>query len=324
MKKIFNKTFCAMANPKRTARRLAFTINYTPKFVEKRNKLKKSFEQFCYIDNPRKLSIAQDLIRQQGSVDADIEGFKDTQNQRDLSIMFHWGHNHRFNSDLSIDGRMGNRHINLISEFMTGFGLSDGFFEGKDCIDVGSWTGGTTLMLKHLGANKVLALEEVKKYSKTTLTLCRDVYELENVTSEGTNLYDLKCDSHSYQVAYFPGVIYHLSDPVLGLRRLFNCLDNSGVCLVETAGIDENRSIAIFDGNRIYHNTAGETEEKLNRGGWNWYIPSPLCLYRWMVEAGFDNVKTYYSYTSNRVFGYGERKKYVNICRAGFSVPSID
>jgi hypothetical protein len=179
-------------------------------------------------------------------------------------------------------------------------------------------------MLKHLGANKVLALEEVQKYARTTLSLCRDVYDLDNVVSDGTNIYSLECDDGSYQVAYFPGVVYHLSDPVLGLRKLFNCLDDGGICLVESAGIDDVRSIAKFEGNRIYHNSKQETEAKLNRGGWNWFVPSPLCLERWMVEAGFDNVKTYFSHASNRVYGYGERKQYVNICRAGLSVPTVD
>ena len=56
---------------------------------------------------------------------------------------------------------MGDRHINLMAEFLLGFNLHKNFFKNKDCIDVGSWTGGTTLMLKHLGAAEVLALEEV-------------------------------------------------------------------------------------------------------------------------------------------------------------------
>jgi SAM-dependent methyltransferase len=281
--------------------------------------LKNGFDKFCELKDPIKLKLVQELLGQEGTIDAEMEGYKSTENQRDLSIQFHWGHNHRFNGSLSKKGRMGDRHINLIAEFMTGFDLSRSFFERKSCIDVGSWTGGTTLMLKYLGASRVLA----QKYAVTTKKLASEVYELDGVTSEGTNLYELTMNEQ-YDVAYFPGVIYHLSDPVLGLRRLFNCLSDEGVCLVETAGIDETGSIARFDGNRIYHKTAGERATQLNRGGWNWFIPSPLCLERWMVEAGFEDVCCYYSYASNRVFGYGKRKHYVDICRAGFSVPHIE
>lgn len=296
-------------------------------YIEKVNlitcDLRQGFENFCQVYDPEKLTIAKTLIEQEGTVDLKIEGFKCAENQRDLSIKFHWGHDHRFNEELSVKGRMGERHIKLIAEFMAGFSIPEGHFEGKDVIDVGSWTGGTTLMLKHLGARNVLALEEVQKYARTTSKLVNDVYGLDGVTSDGTNLYDLKTSS-KYDVAYFPGVIYHLSDPVLGLRRLFNCLKDGGECFVETAGLDSPESIARFEGNRIYHKTSGERASELTRGGWNWFSPSPLCLERWMVESGFEDVNCFYSHASDRVFGYGRRNKYVDICRAGFSVPSIE
>jgi len=296
-------------------------------YIEKVNALtsdlRQGFETFCKVRDPKKISIAKALIEQEGTLDLEIEGFKSAENQRDLSIKFHWGHDHRFNEGLEVKGRMGERHIRLIAEFMAGFDISEDRFEGKDVIDVGSWTGGTTLMLKHLGARNVLALEEVQKYARTTSKLANDVYGLDGVTSDGTNLFDLQT-SRKYDVAYFPGVIYHLSDPVLGLRRLFNCLKDGSECFVETMGLDEPGSIARYEGNRIYHNTAGERVDELNRGGWNWFVPTPLCLEKWMIEAGFEDVKCFYSHASDRVFGYGRRNKYVDICRAGFSVPFIE
>ena len=302
---------------------IAASPRYRAECNAQRIKLKEKFDAFCELTDSHLIKKAKELVSQEGIIDAEIEGLSGKENQRDLSIKFRWGHNHNFGNGFSVRGRMGDRHINLVAEFMTGFDLTDSFFEAKDCIDVGSWTGGTTLMLKCLGADKVFALEEVKKYALATMSLCKDVYGLDNVISDGVNLYDFKSDQ-KYDVAYFPGVVYHLSDPVLGLRRLYNALNENGICLVETAGIDSSYSIARFDGNRIYHNSDNETAEKLNRGGWNWYIPSPLCLERWMVEAGFEEVKTYFSYASNRVYGYGVKRKYNDICRAGFSIFDIE
>tara|TARA_Y100000389_G_C17430044_1_gene502014 strand:+ start:956 stop:1609 length:654 start_codon:yes stop_codon:yes gene_type:complete len=217
---------------------------------------------------------------------------------------------------------MGDRHINLMAEFLLGFNLHKNFFKNKDCIDVGSWTGGTTLMLKHLGAAEVLALEEVQKYAKTLKSLAKNVYNFSDVKSEGVNIFNLKTKK-KYDIAYFPGVIYHLSDPVLGLRRLYNSLKSNGFCLVETAGIDSKKSIAKFDGNYIFTNN-NSSKNKLNRSGWNWFSPSPKCLERWMIEAGFEDVKTYYSFISKRVYGIGKRKKFKNICKAGLSVFDIE
>ena len=304
--------------------KLAGWREYQGKYDAARSDLRKHFTGFCVVENEAKRNRVRELIAQEGTIDARIEGLEGKEFQRDLTVKFHWGHNHDFGNGLSIAGRMGDRHINLMAEFMTGFDLPRDFLQGKSCIDVGSWTGGTTLMLKSLGAGRVLALEEVKKYANTAKALCQEIYGFEDVASDGTNLYELTVNDDRYDVAYFAGVIYHLSDPVLGLRRLFNSLVDGGICLVETAGINDERSIAQFDGNRIYHNADVETSAKLNRGGWNWFLPSPLCLERWMIEAGFENVRTYYSHSSDRVFGYGERTKYTDICRAGLSVPDVE
>ena len=178
-------------------------------------------------------------------------------------------------------------------------------------------------MLKYLGANEIFALEEVKKYGKTMTELCNDVYGLKGVNSEPINLYDLATDK-KYDIAYFPGVIYHLSDPVLGLRRLYNSLCDGGVCLVETAGIRSDKSIASFEGSRISGRELGQSKEQLNRSGWNWFFPSTSCLKRWMVEAGFDEIRTYYSLRSHRVYGYGVRRGFTDIVRAGLSVYDIE
>jgi len=301
----------------------SFFSSYDSKVSDIQNKLQSKFDNFYYISDKKKITIVKKLLSQQGEIDLNIEGYKSLENQRDLTIKFHWGHNHKFNDELSITGRMGNRHINLMAQFLVGFDIDISFFKNKKCIDVGSWTGGTLLVLKMLGASEILSLEEVQKYALITKKLCSDVYNFTDVISDGKNLYNLKA-KNKYDIAYFPGVIYHLSDPVLGLRRLFNSLNDGGVCLVESAGIDSNKSIARFDGNRIFHSTKGESKKDLNRGGWNWFIPSPKCLEMWMIEAGFTNIRTYFSTFSNRVYGYGVRKKYVDITRAGFSLPLIE
>ncbi len=289
----------------------------------KQNKFQNLYDSFTRIEDVSKVEHAQKILERIGSVDAEVEGLKNTQNQRDLTIKFHWGHNHRFNDNLVVEGRMADRHLNLMSQFHIANGLSDDYFKGKDVIDVGCWTGGTTLLLKALGANRVLALEEVQKYAQTAKELVTDLYGQENVICEGTNLYDLEVEE-KYDVAYFPGVIYHLSDPVLGLRRLFNSLKDGGEIFVEAEGINSPEPLCRYQGNRVYHQKPEEDHRLMNRGGWNWFLPSASCLDRWLIEAGFDETKCFYSYATDRVFGYGKRKRYVNITRAGLAVRDVE
>lgn len=257
-----------------------------------------------------------------GKIDAQSEGYSDDEleRQRDLSIKFHWGHNHDF-GEFKLEGRMGDRHIRLLANFIALFPVSLQDFENKDVFDIGCWTGGTTLLLASLGCN-VFAIEEVKKYADMSSFLAKSFGIEGQVTVKSMSIYD--CNSEEFydrfDVVYFPGVIYHLSDPLLALRILFNSLRSGGLVLIESAGIYREEPFCRFDGSRIYDSGA---RERLNRSGWNWFIPSLSALYRMMREAGFDEVCTRWHDETNRVYGYGKKVSQVGMCKAGLSVPKI-
>jgi len=120
--------------------------------IGKEDKLRRLFNEFTYLSDKKKLEQVKKILDRIGTIDAEIEGLSGTENQRDLSIKFHWGHNHIFGDEFKVDGRMGDRHLNLMAQFMVKNDLDMDYFRGKDVIDVGCWTGGTLLLLKALGA----------------------------------------------------------------------------------------------------------------------------------------------------------------------------
>jgi len=257
-----------------------------------------------------------------GEIDAQSEGYSEAEieQQRDLSIKFHWGHNHDF-GPFKLEGRMGDRHIDLLADFIDLFPVSLEDFKDKHVFDIGCWTGGTTLVLATL-AKKVYAIEEVTKYAETVSFLSESFGISDRVSVASRSIYDCNAEEFydQFDVVYFPGVIYHLSDPLLALRILFNALKPGGFILIESAGINNEEPLCRFDGSLIYHNGA---KERLNRGGWNWFMPSPSALYRMMKEAGFDEIQTQWHDEANRVYGYGRKVSQVGICKAGLSVPTI-
>ena len=184
--------------------------------------------------------MARSLVAQNGKVDLKSEGLTSAENQRDLSIKFAWGHNHSFNNEFNVAGKMRNRHIDLMAQFQIKYNLPEDYFVDKDIIDIGCWIGGTTLLLKALGANEVLALEEVQKYANTANILISDIYEQKNVTCKGDNVYNLET-TKKYDIVYFPGVIYHLSDPIRALRRAFSSLKDGGELYIESLGVVTRR-----------------------------------------------------------------------------------
>jgi SAM-dependent methyltransferase len=193
--------------------------------------LQRRFDATILISSKEQRAYAEALLARIGTVDRQSEGYASPENQRDLSIKFHWGRDHRFCDDLSIRGRMGDRHLSLMAQFLEGFGLGADHFAGRRVLDVGCWTGGTTRSLKMMGAAGITALEEVRKYADAARVLTGDIYGHADVICRPASLYDF--EDGQFDRVYMPGVVYHLSDPVLGLRRLYNRLVDGGDILVD-------------------------------------------------------------------------------------------
>lgn len=293
---------------------------YKPRYEEFKQTVSGRIENFTHVEGKDK--IISNLLDRIGTVDWEIENYPGRENQRDLSIKFHWGHNHRFNEKFSVNGRMQNRHIDLLAEFSTGFDIGLNELRDKKILDVGCWTGGTSISLAAYGAGTIVAIEEVVKYASACTTLMQDVYGLDDFRCISESLYKAKLDD-DFDIIYCPGVIYHLSDPVLALRKMFNATTDGGMIFIESAGIDHKDAICRFDGNRIYHDADDENEDQMNRGGWNWFIPSPKCVELWLLEAGFDAPRSFFSPVSNRVFAVAERTRFREITRAGLAEPQI-
>lgn len=250
--------------------------------------------------------------------DPATEGFKDYKKQRDYSVKFAWGHNHDFGT-FSLKGLMCNRHVEVIADFMDNYGLPHDL-SGKKILDVGVWTGGTSLILSALGA-QVTALEEVVKYSNTVNYLA-SAFGLSGLECKPISLYELAVND-IYDYVIYAGVIYHVTDPILSLRILFNSLKDSGRIFIETYGIsgnDINKGMLVrFEGPT---GALGRSED-LNRTGWNYFIPSSPALLLWTDAAGFSDVTASKMDSSYRIKCVGTRHKHEDMLRAGLSRPDI-
>src|SRR5439155_6969959 len=256
--------------------------------------------------------------------DNEIDGAKDPQKQRDLSRKFHWGHNHDFGT-FSLKGMMGDRHVALLASLIDWFKVLPISLEGMRILDIGCWSGGTSLLLCAMGA-KVVAIEEVKKYIDC-LSYVKDALGIDRLEPRHLSLYD--CSGAAFQESFdlvlFPGVLYHLTDPVLGLRITFNCLKDGGKCILETAITRSRRSIASYEGPQVFHD--GSSSD-LSRGGWNWFVPSPKAVFQMMRDVGYANgrlspVIGSSSPPAGRILAVGERKSHIDMLRAGLSVRTI-
>src|SRR5690606_32831994 len=129
--------------------------------------------------------------------------------------------------------------------------------------------GGTSLLLAAMGA-QVTAIEEVRKYVEA-VRLLKEAFAIDRLDVRAMSLYPL--DDPAFQDAFdlvlFAGVIYHVTDPLLALRLVFNCLKDGGTMLLETLGLETPEQIVRYHGPT--HFAEGETPEPGRRGGWNWF-----------------------------------------------------
>jgi SAM-dependent methyltransferase len=283
-------------------------------------KLEQLFRDHYSLANLRHISPSQlqaGLLARIGQIDFAIEGYLDAAPQRDLSLKFHWGHNHNFGEGFALEGRMGNRHLELMAEYIDHWGF-DGELQGKKVLDIGVWTGGSSLLLVALGAD-VVALEEVVKYAECVNYLAFAFGVEKQLRCVAKSLYDFlpQVPDH-FDLVLYAGVLYHVTDPLLSLRLIFSCLKNGGQVFIETMGIESNESCCRYEGPALIH--SGSREER-NRGGWNYFVPSAPCLESWCRDAGFQEVQVG-GCIQSRISGRATRRHFQDFCRAGISITS--
>jgi hypothetical protein len=116
-------------------------------------------------------------------------------------------------------------------------------------------------------------------------------------------------------------VLYHVTDPVLSLRIIFNALKDGGRCLLETMAVDGPGRGCVY-GERKSRALRDPRAPGTLLGGWDWFVPSLGALQGMLEDAGFD-VRDTRLHEGQRATALAERTRHVDMLRAGLSKPSI-
>lgn len=222
--------------------------------------------------------------------------YGDDPRQREFENVFTWGHDHDFGT-FQMKGHMGDRHIRVLDKF-----VDLGVEFGGRVLDVGCWTGGTSLLLAALGC-QVTAIEEVEHYAGALRYMSAGFGLGINLRAWAMSVYELERQPR-YDLILCAGVLYHLSDPLVALRILFEALRDGGKLLVETAITGDNRPVLSYAGPR--------------QSGWRWLVPSVSALRYMLQDVGF---RVELTLTGNgRAACVAVRDEYVSMMRAGVNL----
>ncbi len=218
----------------------------------------------------------QQILKFRDLDDYKMEGYHSPNGQRDLSVKFHWGHNHDFGS-FQIAGNMGNRHYKLPEGYDKMVPLHI-ICEKANVLDIGCWTGGASLFYSAMPNTKhVVAIDEVQKYTDAVGYLKKS-FDIKKLEVFCESIYHFGEYQNYFDVVNFSGVLYHLSDPVAGLFNIFGLMAPGGCLLLESEIHPKSEEeIAAYRGP--------------SKKGWNWWFPTANTIKRMLKDVGYEKIK---------------------------------
>jgi 2-polyprenyl-3-methyl-5-hydroxy-6-metoxy-1,4-benzoquinol methylase len=183
-----------------------------------------------------------------------------------------WGHTIRFGA-FTMPGLLGEKYLGLAGIFdRLGWWPKD--LSGLQVADVGCYTGGLSVLMAARGAERVAAVDELPEHLEQC-QLIASTFGLDTVTVHARSLYELpeELPAGGFDLVLCAGVLYHLSDMLVGLIELQRLLKPGGVLLLESNAV-ENWDHSYANYGRYF--------------GGMWWQPTALCIQDMCEHAGFE------------------------------------
>ncbi len=185
-----------------------------------------------------------------------------------------WGHTIDF-GPFTKEGVLEDNYLSVAGRWEA-WGWWPRSFQGLRVADIGCYTGALSMLMAHRGAAEVLAVDEIEEHTAQCRYLC-ELFRLGSVRPLTASVYQLpqRVEPGSLDLIVLSGVLYHLSDMLLGLLIAWQLLKVGGVLLLESNVVpDDEHSYANFG--------------RFAMG--MWWQPSTLCLRDMPEFMGLGNL----------------------------------
>jgi SAM-dependent methyltransferase len=164
--------------------------------------------------------------------------------------------------------------------------------DGLHVADVGCFTGGLSLLMAHRGAAIVYAVDEIPEHLAQCNFLAQ-TFAKKSIQPILRSAYHLREDIQpgSLDLILLSGVLYHMSDMLVGLYAMRELLKPGGLLLIQSNGIDD-----------FQHSYANFGRFIAGR----WWQPTGLCVKDMCELMGYDSCEVRF-YTPDKCLARASR-----------------
>ena len=178
--------------------------------------------------------------------------------------------------------------------------------DGLHVLDIGAWDGGFSYESERRGAASVTAMDlwgnihgEPGSMGEGWDNFSFAHKALESkVVPVNRNVYDLNPDCGQFDLVLFLEVLYHLQDPMKGLKCVHSVIKPGGKLVLET-WMD---ALSVPVPAMFYYEG-----DELNKDATNWWGPNKLCVEAMLRTTGFKNIEQVYFRQDCHFEGRGQR-----------------
>jgi SAM-dependent methyltransferase len=217
------------------------------------------------------------------TTEEDVARLKAEVDQLAAAAQYGWAHTIDF-GPFRMPGLFGESYLRIAGG-LDEWGWWPARLEGMRVADVGCFTGGLALLMAHRGADVVYAVDEIPENLAQCSFLAR-TFGTAAVCPVLQSAFRLRENiaPGSLDLILLSGVLYHMSDMLVGLYAMRELLKPAGRLLIQSHGLDDfTHSYANFA--RFYAGT--------------WWQPTGLCVKDMCEFMGFEEIEVRFYEANN-------------------------
>jgi tRNA (mo5U34)-methyltransferase len=148
--------------------------------------------------------------------------------------------------------------------------------------DIGCHNGYFMFRMVHQQPDCVIGFEPYAK-NFWNFQLIQNLIQQNNLHFELLGVEHIDLYPNFFDTIFCLGILYHHTDPVRLLRKIYTALSPQGEIIIDCQGIPGDLPIALTPRKR-YANARGI-----------WFLPTQTCLENWIARAGFNQIKCFFA-----------------------------